>query len=131
MPRPIHFEIHAGEPERAIAFYSAVFGWSFEKAPDSPMPYWFVRTGEGPGIDGGLHRRMGPKPVDGQAVTGFVCTVGVDDLDAFLEKATSAGARIALPKMAIPGIGWQVYVLDTEGNIIGLHQQDETAGTAG
>ena len=29
MPRPIHFEIHAGDPQRAISFYNQVFGWTF------------------------------------------------------------------------------------------------------
>ena len=27
----VHFEIPAEEPERAIAFYQAMFGWSFHK----------------------------------------------------------------------------------------------------
>ena len=29
MPRVIHYEIHASEPESLIAFYSGLFGWSF------------------------------------------------------------------------------------------------------
>lgn len=31
MSRPIHFEIHATGPERAIAFYSGLVGWQFHK----------------------------------------------------------------------------------------------------
>ena len=31
MPRPIHFEIQAENPERAIAFYRALFGWEFKQ----------------------------------------------------------------------------------------------------
>jgi hypothetical protein len=31
MPRPIHFEINAADPQRAIAFYAALFGWGFSK----------------------------------------------------------------------------------------------------
>jgi len=42
-------------------------------------------------------------------------------------KATAAGAQIALPKMAIPGIGWQAYIRDPDENIVGLHQQDPNA----
>jgi predicted enzyme related to lactoylglutathione lyase len=30
MSRVVHFEIHAEKPERAIAFYAALFGWRFE-----------------------------------------------------------------------------------------------------
>ncbi len=29
MGRPLHFEIHAGDVERAKAFYGGVFGWEF------------------------------------------------------------------------------------------------------
>jgi len=64
MPRVIHFEIHAGNPERAIKFYGEVLGWQFNKW-DGPMPYWLVTTGPGglPGINGGLIQRRGE--VDG------------------------------------------------------------------
>ncbi len=27
MPRVVHFEIHADDPERAISFCNSVFGW--------------------------------------------------------------------------------------------------------
>ena len=45
MGRVIHFEIHAQEPERAVKFYSAVFGWEVKKW-DGPAEYWLVTTGE-------------------------------------------------------------------------------------
>jgi predicted enzyme related to lactoylglutathione lyase len=32
-----------------------------------------------------------------------------------------------MPKMAIPGIGWQAYLHDPEQNIIGIHQTDAGA----
>jgi len=51
MPRPVHFEIHAADPDRAVAFYETVLGWKFERWGD--LPYWLITTGEGPGIDGG------------------------------------------------------------------------------
>ncbi len=34
---------------------------------------------------------------------------------------------VALPKMAVPGVGWLAYCKDTEGNIFGFMQSDETA----
>jgi uncharacterized protein len=129
MPRPVHFEIHADNPDRAIAFYQKVLGWTFQKFEGGPMPYWLVTTGPDsvPGINGGLHPRIGPKPVEGQAVIAYVCTVGVDSVDAYTAKATAAGAKVCVPKMPIPGIGWLVYVTDTEGNIFGMMQNDPGA----
>jgi predicted enzyme related to lactoylglutathione lyase len=122
----MHFEIHAGEPERAMAFYGALFGWTFQRWGDEA--YWLVSTGDGePGIDGGLVARRGPAPSTGQAVNAFVCTVGVPDLDARVAKATSLGGAIALPKTAVPTIGWLAYVHDTEGNLLGMMQADANA----
>ena len=40
----------------------------------------------------------------------------VDNVEEFMKKVTDAGGQIALAKFAIPGIGWQAYCIDTEGN---------------
>ena len=51
--RPVHFEIQAADPQRAIEFYTTVFGWSTEDWSEfAGMPYFGVTTGTGPGIDG-------------------------------------------------------------------------------
>ena len=54
MPRVVHFEIHAEDPQRAIAFYQAVFDWEFNNW--GGMDYWLIKTVDAgaPGIDGGL-----------------------------------------------------------------------------
>jgi predicted enzyme related to lactoylglutathione lyase len=127
MPRPIHFEIHAADREGAIRFYSQLLGWTFTPFGDR---YHLIKTGEdGPGIDGGLVPRMGdnPGPEDASAVTSFVCTVDVPDVDAGVEKALALGGAVALPKMAIPGVGWLAYVKDNQGNILGLMKNDPAA----
>ena len=36
MPRPIHFEIHAENPERAMQFYRTLFGWEFNQWAGQP-----------------------------------------------------------------------------------------------
>lgn len=126
MPRVVHFEIHAGDPARAITFYEKLFGWSFQKW-EGPMDYWMVMTGsdDTPGINGGLVRRQGE--IDGQAVIAYVCTVDVANIDSAVSSALENGGTIALPKMAVPGVGWLAYCKDTEGNIFGMMQADENA----
>jgi hypothetical protein len=123
----VHFEIHADNPERAVKFYKTVFGWEFNHMPQ--MSYWLINTGDDkePGINGGLMKRRGPAPADMAAVNAFVCTIGVPDTDGFVAKAMKNGATVALPKMAVPGIGWLAYIKDTEGNILGLLQPDTNA----
>ena len=129
MSRVVHFEVHAEDPERAIRFYSAVLGWSFTHWY-GPMDYWLITTGpaDQPGINGGMVRRMGV--IDGQAVIAFVCTVDVASVDDAVAKALENGGTVALPKMAIPGVGWLAYVKDTEGNIFGMMQNDPSASQA-
>lgn len=103
MNRVIHFEIHAEDPERAIAFYQDLFGWKFERW--GTVEYWVVYTGSKsePGIDGGLLKRRGG--IDGNAVIAYVCTIDVASLDETVAKALAKRGQMALPKMPIPGIG--------------------------
>ncbi|HEY3812707.1 MAG TPA: VOC family protein [Caulobacteraceae bacterium] len=127
MPRPVHFEIHAADPERVKAFYEALFGWNIEQWGDNP--YWLIKTGEGRGIDGGMVKRMGPAPdpLDPMPVIAWVCTVDVDNVDAYVAKAQALGGVVAVPKMPIPGVGWLAYVKDTDANILGLMTADPGA----
>lgn len=121
MSRPVHFEIPAENPQRAIAFYSSVFGWKFSKW-DGPMDYWIISTGQAPepGIDGGLMLRRDPNQP-------CVNTVGVVNVDDAIAAVLSHGGSIALPKMAVPGVGWLAYAKDTEGHIFGMMQADTSA----
>ncbi|MDL2356367.1 MAG: VOC family protein [Pseudomonadota bacterium] len=128
MSRPMHFEIQATDPQALIGFYSSLFGWSFHKW-EGGADYWMITTGpaDQPGINGGLLPRRGPPPVEMAAVNAYVCTVGIDDLDALLAKADGSGAQLAVPKMAVPGIGWLAYLKDPDGNIFGVMQADASA----
>jgi uncharacterized protein len=128
MPRLSHFEIHAGDPERAMRFYGEVLGWRFEPWP-GPMDYWLVRTGsESETVDGGLLRRRGSAPVSGQPVNAYVCTFDVPDLDSYLQSARRLGAVPAVDKMPVPGVGWLAYLQDPEGNLFGMLQRDSSVG---
>lgn len=121
MLRVIHFEINVDQPERAINFYTAVFGWKIDKW-EGPEDYWLVITGEGnqPGIDGALMKRMGPS-------AGTINTIDVPSVDDFVTKITENGGKIVRPKVAIPGVGYFAYCQDTEGNLFGIIQEDKMA----
>ena len=129
--RVVHFEIPVVDRERAIKFYTAVFGWEFPKWMDEPNEYWGVMTAEKDstqaGINGGLMvLTEGKTPATG-APNAYVCTVQVDDFDATAEKITAVGGSVAMAKHAIPGMAWQGYFKDTEGNTFGVHQADKEA----
>jgi|SRR3954469_18752137 predicted enzyme related to lactoylglutathione lyase len=126
MNRPVHFEIHATDPEAMAKFYSTVFGWNVRHIPE--FNYWTFDTGAGgDGINGGMVKRRGEKPRADCPVSAFVCSLGVASVDDALAKALDLGATVALPKMAIPGVGYQAYIKDPDGNILGLHQHEPGA----
>lgn len=125
-----HFEIHASNPEKVAAFYTAVFGWEIKKWEGGQFEYWMVMTGkqdEQGGINGGLIRRKGAAPAPGAAVSGYVCTMIVDSYEEIAQKIIANGGAEALPKMAIAGMAWQGYFTDPDGNIFGIHQIDPHA----
>jgi predicted enzyme related to lactoylglutathione lyase len=122
MPRPVHFEFVAEDPERAARFWSEAFGWKIDKW-DGPQPYWLVSTGEdGPGIDGGIVGR------DSQLPGHTVVTLGVDSVDDATAGVERAGGAVVAPKMPIPSVGWLAYCRDTEGSVFGVMQSDESVG---
>lgn len=120
LPRVVHFEINAEDPQRAAEFYAKVFGWEIQRW-EGPVEYWLVKTGpqDQPGIDGGISRREGG--------AGYVTTIQVPDLDAYAGKITECGGEIVVPRTTIPGVGYQIYCKDTEGLLFGVHQQDPSA----
>jgi uncharacterized protein len=128
MPRPIHFEIHAEDPQKAIKFYTGLFGWTFNKW-QGPQDYWLIKTGEAgtPGIDGGLTPRRGPRPGPTQPPNAFVCTVDVPNVDATMLKVGELGGKMVVPKMPVPTVGWLAFAHDPESNVFGMLQMDANA----
>jgi len=121
MPRVVHFEINADDPERAIKFYRDVFGWEIKKW-EGPIEYWLITTGpEGqPGINGGLMRREDPS-------WATINTIDVPSVDDFLKKITQTAGKVITPKTTVPGVGYMAYCQDTEGNTFGIMQEDPSA----
>jgi predicted enzyme related to lactoylglutathione lyase len=122
MPRVVHFEISANDPERLSTFYQSVFGWQITKW-SGPQDYWLVKTGDptDPGIDGAIQRT-------GSAACATVNTIEVPDLDAYVARVVEAGGSLTWEKHAIPGVGYLAYARDPEGTLFGLHQPDAGAG---
>ena len=120
MPRIVHFELYAENPQRAVDFYQQVFGWQVQKW-NGPQDYWLVTTGpnDQPGINGGILRRQGNMHC--------VNTIQVDSVDEFVAKIQQHGGQIVVSKMPIPGVGYLAYFKDPEDNIVGVMHPDPSA----
>lgn len=123
--RIVHFEIPADQPDALTEFYSDLFGWSFQKAPFPGPEYWTCSTGtDGPGINGAVMQRQHPQQP-------WMNYVDVASIDKTVEQATRLGAKVALPKTKVPGVGAYAAIIDPQGNLCGLWEQTMDAHTNG
>jgi uncharacterized protein len=114
----VHFEIRAGDTERAHRFWTMLLGWTFTAAPAGDIPYSMTDAGGGP--TGGLYRTESDD-------RGLVVYFAVHHLEASLAQVSELGG-IVQGQGSIPGIGWYGHCVDTEGNPFGLFQSDPSAG---
>ncbi len=120
LPKVIHFEIPADNPERAVAFYEKAFGWKAQKY--GTINYYLVTAGEEEevGINGAISERSQTNP----ATTN---TISVEIYEESVERIKQAGGEILMPKTVVQGVGYMTYCKDSEGNIFGIMQTDPNA----
>ena len=81
----------------------------------------FVAGPDGePGINGGFMRRHDDLPPTFN-------TIQVASVAETAEKVKAEGGAVVMERFAIPGMGYQAYCGDTEGNVFGIHQFDPDA----
>lgn len=116
MGKPVSmFEVTSPEPDRAKRFYSRLFDWKVNEVPHGGG-YALIETSDDPSALGG-----GIGPSTGEGDTGIKIYVQVDDLDAYLEKATQlGGSRIVEPTELPEGFGSFAVFADPDGNHVGL-----------
>ncbi|HVS42954.1 MAG TPA: VOC family protein [Candidatus Dormibacteraeota bacterium] len=108
----VHFEVIGKDGPALQKFFGDLFGWNVNT--DNPMNYGIVDTGVPGGIGGGIG--SGP-PEHAGHVTFYV---GVDDPQAYLEKAEQLGGKAMMgPDEVAPGTVIALFS-DPEGHVIGL-----------
>jgi predicted enzyme related to lactoylglutathione lyase len=113
------FEIPVRDIDRAQTFYEALLAAPMRRDTMGPQTMALFHYEE-PGVGGCLVADGGAsQPADHGPL---VYLNAAPSLDAALERAKSAGGRIATPRTELPGdMGCFALVIDTEGNRIGLH----------
>lgn len=121
MPKVIHFEIPSKEPEKSVEFYKNVFDWIITKW-DAPVDYWLTDTKDihEHGINGAIFR-----PEKGEM--SVINTIGVDNLEKYMERVKANGGQLLTLKMTVPGVGYMAYCKDNQGIQFGLMQEDPNA----
>ena len=106
-------QLNTNDPERAIEFYSALFGWSFDAVPGSEIAYWGVYRGES------LNAGMMQQPQDAPAPPHWLVYFGVDDIDAAARQIGDSGGALLVEKTAVPG-GEFVVAQDPQGAVVAM-----------
>jgi len=115
------FEIYVDDLARAKMFYESVFNVNLENIGEpndlSIQMLAFPSNMEKYGATGALVKMNPVKAGGGGTLVYFSC----DDCAIEAAKAQAAGGLIQRPKMAIGEYGFISLVVDSEGNMIGLH----------
>ena len=119
----VHFEITGEDPEKLRRYFGELFGWEFDtnslvaETVSEAGNYGFIEkntTPDGTGIPGGVGGRAGYK---GYAIF----YVGVEDVEAALQKAESLGGkRVMGPAKNPNGMLVVGHFTDPEGNLVGV-----------
>jgi len=105
----------AHDVERAKKFYRDTVGWTFDSMPGPTGTYWIAKQGDK--SVGGIF------PMQGAEFKGmserWVSYLAVDDVDARLKKAKTAGAKVMKAPFDIPNVGRIAIVEEPGGAMIG------------
>jgi hypothetical protein len=119
------FEIYVQDMNRAKNFYESLLEVTLTPMGDPTGSQMMELMGfpmqmNGPGCAGALVRMPGKESGGGGTIIYFGC----DDCAVTGARAAGAGGQLESGKMSIGQYGWIAFVIDTEGNRIGLHSME-------
>ena len=115
----VQWQIVAQQPEKVAQFYSDLFGWRIRK--DNSLGYRALEPGGNRGIPGGVW----PRGEEGHNLVQLF--VEVDDIDAYLQKAESLGAKTLIPRQSLPDGDSMALLIDPAGLSVALYSPAHTA----
>jgi hypothetical protein len=115
------FEIYVQDMDRARAFYQSTFQVTLERLDSLGIELWaFPMQHDKPGCAGALVKMEGKDSGGGGTLIYFSCA----DCAVEAARATQNGGRVVKEKFSIGQYGFIALLLDTEGNMFGLHSMD-------
>ena len=107
-------ELLADDLEKALPFYSGLFGWQEASTEIGPVSKYQLFAAAGQTI-GGMMTKLPTVP--------FPCWLhyfNVSDIDAAASRVTAGGGQILEGPVEVPGYGWIVECVDPQGAVFGL-----------
>jgi predicted enzyme related to lactoylglutathione lyase len=113
----VHFEVPAGDADRAAAFWGGLFGVNIGGSAMEGFDYRMFQVADD---------QAGAIMPSDKAGSGLIVYHDVDDIDASVAKVRELGGTAA-DKQPVPTHGWFAACKDTEGNSFSLWQGDSNA----
>jgi predicted enzyme related to lactoylglutathione lyase len=113
----VHFEVPAGDVDRAATFWSGLFG--LEIGPSAMEEFDYRMFQASPGQGGAIMASDKPG-------SGLITYHATDEIEASIAKVRELGGT-ADDKKPVPTHGWFSACTDTEGNSFSLWQSDPNA----
>ena len=111
----------------AKAFYTDLFGWTFDDAGEELGHYHMIRN-RGALVGGAMDISGMTCPQGRPLPSEWTVYLAVDDVDARVTKAETAGAHVMVPAADAGPAGRFAIVLDPVGSPVGLWQAGDTEG---
>jgi uncharacterized protein len=112
-------ELMTTDYERAIAFYSALFGWEKIQAHDmGEMGVYLIFGRNGQQLGG-----MFNKPAIMQAPPNWLQYIAVDSADRAAERVTANGGTVMNGPMDVPGGDRIAQCMDPQGGMFAVHSR--------
>ena len=114
------FEIYVQDIGRAKAFYESVFQVKLERLDIPAAAMWsFPMAMDRMGAPGALVQMDGVSSGGNSTMVYFSC----EDCAVEAARAKAHGGQVHREKMSIGEYGFIALVMDTEGNMLGLHSR--------
>ncbi len=111
-------DLNTLERDRAITFYSNLFGWKFEAGEKDPSGYLHI-VNAGQSIGGTPPLKQLPPNTPPHWLPYFA----VSDCDAVANKAKAAGANLIMPPMDMEGVVRMSIIADPQGAVFAIYKE--------
>jgi hypothetical protein len=118
-------ELATSDPQGAIAFYSALFGWSRGPAHDMGPAGTYQLFELGGAQVGGVYKGM-----DASKPPHWLIYIQVASVDKAAAAAKAAGGRVTQGPMEVPGGSRVAKILDPQGGAFAVHEPARNSAAA-
>jgi uncharacterized protein len=105
-------EVYVPDAGAAIDFYTKALDFGTQEFDMGPMGTYKMLTKDGKGVAGVMSTTEMQMP---DVPAQWSTYIGVDNVDASLEKCLALGAKVVVPTMDVPTVGRMVLIQDPQG----------------